>query len=215
MKFDKNILKLYAVTDRTWTGKKSIYEQIESAIKGGVTCVQLREKKLSHDEFLKEALEIKKICQKYNIPLLINDNVKIAIACDADGIHVGQNDMTVKKVRELVGDKMILGVSTQTIEQAISAEKDGADYLGVGAVFASSTKPEANIIPHERLKKIAESVKIPVVAIGGIQKHNIIELARTGIAGVALISAIFSKKNIEKECNEILESVSLMLKNKN
>lgn len=215
MKFDKNILKLYAVTDRTWTEKKSIYEQIESAIKGGVTCVQLREKKLSHDEFLKEALEIKKICQKYNIPLLINDNVKIAIACDADGIHVGQNDMTVKKVRELVGDKMILGVSTQTIEQAISAEKDGADYLGVGAVFASSTKPEANIIPHERLKKIAESVEIPVVAIGGIQKHNIIELARTGIAGVALISAIFSKKNIEKECNEILESVSLMLKNKN
>ncbi len=204
MKFDKGMMLLYAVTDRTWTGKKTLYEQVESALKGGVTCVQLREKELSYDDFLGEAIELKGLCKKYNIPFIINDNVDIAVNCGADGVHIGQNDMTALEVRAKIGDKMILGVSVQTAEQAILAQRSGADYLGVGAIFATSTKLDADSVSRQMLKAICEAVSIPVVAIGGINKHNISQLAGTGIDGVALVSAIFAAENIQSECKELL-----------
>lgn len=203
MKLDKSHMLLYAVTDRAWAIKQSLIEQIEDALKGGATCIQLREKNLSHDEFLKEALQVKELCKKYNVPFIINDNVEIAIECKADGIHVGQGDMAVDKVRSLVGKDMIIGVSTQTVEQAIQAEKDGADYLGVGAVFSTSTKLDANAVSHDTLRKICEEVNIPVVAIGGINKNNIEKLSNTKINGVAIISGIFAADNIEEECKTL------------
>lgn len=211
MKCDKKTMLLYAVTDRAWIGKQSLYEQIEYALKGGVTCVQLREKELSFDDFLKEAFEIKELCKKYNVPFFINDNVEIAIACKADGIHVGQNDMQAQNVRQLIGDNMILGVSAQTVEQALLAEKQGADYLGVGAVFTTSTKQDADYVPYDELKKICNTVNIPVVAIGGIYKHNIMELSNSGVDGVALVSAIFAQENIEKASYELLSLASEMV----
>lgn len=211
MKCDKKTMLLYAVTDRAWIGKQSLYEQVEYALKGGVTCVQLREKELSFDDFLKEAFEIKELCKKYNVPFFINDNVEIAIACKADGIHVGQNDMQAQNVRQLIGDNMILGVSAQTVEQALLAEKQGADYLGVGAVFTTSTKQDADYVPYDELKKICNTVNIPVVAIGGIYKHNIMELSNSGVDGVALVSAIFAQENIEKASYELLSLASEMV----
>lgn len=211
MKCDKNTMLLYAVTDRAWVGKQTLYEQVESALKGGVTCVQLREKELDYENFLKEAVKIKELCKKYNAPFFINDNVELAIACRAVGIHVGQHDMEVKKVRELVGGDMILGVSAQTVEQAKKAEQEGADCLGVGAVFTTSTKLDADFVPFETLKEICNAVTIPVVAIGGIYKHNIMNLAGSGIDGVALVSAIFAAKDIEKECKELYSLSKKML----
>ena len=213
MKFDKNTMLLYAVTDRAWTGKQSLYEQVESALKGGVTCVQLREKELTYEDFLKEAFEIKALCKKYNVPFFINDNVEVAIACKADGIHVGQLDMLVKNVRDFIGKDMILGVSAQTVEQAIKAEKEGADCLGVGAVFSTSTKLDADYVPFETLKEICNAVNIPVVAIGGIYKNNIMELKGSGIDGIALVSAIFSAEDIENECKELSSLSKEMLSN--
>ena len=203
MKCDKNTLLLYAVTDRAWVGKQTLCEQVESALKGGVTCVQLREKELCYEDFLKEAFEIKSLCKKYNVPFFINDNVEVAIACKADGIHVGQHDMQAKNVRKLIGKDMILGVSAQTVEQAKKAEQEGADCLGVGAVFTTSTKLDADFVSFETLKEICNAVTIPIVAIGGIYKHNIMELAGSGIDGIALVSAIFSAEDIEKECKEL------------
>ncbi|MFI3238619.1 MAG: thiamine phosphate synthase [Lachnospiraceae bacterium] len=213
MKCDKDIMLLYAVTDRAWIGIRSLYEQVECALKGGVTCVQLREKELYGDDFLKEAFEIKKLCRKYNVPFFINDNVEIAIACKADGIHVGQRDMQVQNVRQLIGDNMILGVSAQTVEQALLAEKQGADYLGVGAVFTTKTKHDADYVPYDELKKICNAVNIPVVAIGGIYKHNIMELSNSGVDGVALVSAIFAQEDIENACKELSElSLAMVIK---
>lgn len=199
----KKAMCLYAVTDRTWTKKQTLIEQVEDAIKGGVTCVQLREKDLPDAEFLKEAIEMKKLCAKYNVPFIINDNVDVAIKCGADGIHVGQSDMQAKNVRELVGDKMILGVSAQTVEQALTAQEAGADYLGVGAVFPTSTKNDADDVSHDTLRAICSAVDIPVVAIGGINKSNIMELKGTGVDGVALVSAIFAADDIKAECEEL------------
>lgn len=199
----KKAMCLYAVTDRAWTGKQTLPEQIEDAIKGGVTCVQLREKDLTDDEFLKEAIGIKKLCEKYGVPFIINDNVDVAIKCGADGIHVGQSDMQAKNVRELMGDKMIVGVSAQTVEQALAAQAAGADYLGVGAVFHTDTKSDADDVSHDTLCKICSAVDIPVVAIGGINKGNIMELKGTGVDGVALVSAIFAADDIENECKEL------------
>ncbi len=199
----KKVMCLYAVTDRAWTGRQTLIEQVEDAIKGGVTCVQLREKDMSDDEFLKEALEIKEICKKYSVPFIINDNVELAIKCGADGIHVGQSDMQAKNVRGLIGKEMILGVSAQTVEQAVEAQNAGADYLGVGAVFPTSTKNDADDVSRDTLRKICSTVDIPVVAIGGINKGNIMELKGTDIDGVALVSAIFAADDIEKECKDI------------
>lgn len=198
---------LYAVTDRSWVGKQTLYEQVESALKGGATCVQLREKELDEAAFLEEAVEMKKLCAKYGVPFIINDNVQIAMRCGADGVHVGQSDMAAGNVRKAVGDKMIVGVSAQTVEQALAAEKAGADYLGVGAVFPTSTKSDAREVSRQTLKDICAAVDIPVTAIGGINKDNIAELSGTGVDGVALVSAIFAAEDIEEEC-KILKKLS-------
>lgn len=203
MKCSKETMRLYAVTDRSWLHGKTVFQQVEEALKGGVTCVQLREKGLSEEEFLKEACEMKALCKRYQVPLFINDNVKIAIACKADGVHVGQGDMEVSKVRDLVGKDMMIGVSARTVEQAVKAEKNGADCLGVGAVFTTSTKLDANAISHETVKEICKAVSIPVVAIGGISKQNILKLKGSGVDGVALVSAIFAKNDITAECLEL------------
>lgn len=166
MKCEKETMLLYAVTDRAWTGKQTLMEQVEAALKGGATCVQLREKELDEASFLQEAMEMKALCERYGVPFIVNDNVDIAIKCKADGIHVGQKDMEAGNVRALVGEGMIIGVSTQTVEQAIAAEKAGADYLGVGAMFSTTTKLDAFEVSHETAKAICEAVSIPVVAIG-------------------------------------------------
>lgn len=203
MKFDKESMRLYAVTDRSWLNGRTLSMQVEEALRGGATCVQLREKKLCEEDFLREAIEIRELCRKYSAPFFINDNIDVAIACESDGIHVGQGDMDAGEVRKLVGDNVILGVSVQTVEQAVEAEKNGADYVGVGAVFNTYTKSDADLVSNDTLKAICRATSIPVVAIGGICKHNIMELKGSGIDGVALVSAIFSKEDIEKECREL------------
>lgn len=203
MKCSKETMLLYAVTDRAWTGKQSLEEQAEAALKGGVTCLQLREKELDEEEFLKEAIELKRLCAAYHVPFIVNDNVEIAVKCRADGIHVGQEDMETGKVRALAGPEMMIGVSVQNPEQAAAAQEAGADYLGVGAVFGTATKPDAIDVPLETLKKICETVSIPVVAIGGISKANMYRLSGLGADGAALVSAIFSAGDIEQECREL------------
>ena len=196
-------MQLYAVTDRAWLHGKTLYEQVEAALKGGVTCVQLREKELDDDTFLSEAVSIAALCRQYGVPFFINDNVEIAVKCHADGIHVGQEDMAASQVRERVGDDMMIGVSVHTVQEALDAVKAGADCLGVGAMFSTSTKADADVLPMSVLKDICDAVDIPVVAIGGIGKHNIGQLAGTGVDGVALVSAIFSADDIENECREL------------
>lgn len=205
MTCDKNAMLLYAVTDRAWTGEKTLYQQVEDALRGGVTCVQLREKDLDEHAFLAEAKAMKSLCQAYSVPFIIDDNVDIAIQCGADGIHVGQHDMQAQDVRRLIGDTMILGISVQTAEQAVLAEKNGADYLGVGAVFPTSTKPDADAVSRDTLTAICKAVSIPVVAIGGIDAHNLMGLSGTGIDGVALVSAIFSSTEIKQACRNLRE----------
>lgn len=200
MKCDKKTMLLYAVTDRAWVGKQSLYEQVESALKGGATCVQLREKELDEEAFLKEAIEISALCKQYGVPFFINDNVEIAVKCHADGIHVGQEDMEAIQVRQRVGKDMIIGVSVHSVEEALEAVRNGADCLGVGAMFSTSTKTDVNILPKETIRAICDAVDIPVVAIGGIGKTNISRLAGTGVDGVALVSAIFGAEDIENEC---------------
>ena len=203
MNFDKSFMLLYAVTDRAWTGKNTLYQQVEQALEGGITCLQLREKELPEEEFLREARQIKELCGRYKVPFIINDNVDVAIKCGADGIHVGQHDMAAANVRSAIGSDMILGVSAQTVEQAIEAERSGADYLGVGSVFTTSTKLDADFVSREELVNICKAVSIPVVAIGGIYSHNILQLKGTGVDGVALVSAIFSSNDIRSECRAL------------
>ena len=203
MKCDKNLLLLYAVTDRSWVGKLTLFEQVELALRGGATCIQLREKELNESAFLEEAIAMKRLCQAYRVPFIIDDNVEVAIRSGADGIHVGQHDRKAGNVRKLVGDGMILGVSAQTVAQAVLAEKSGADYLGVGAVFSTTTKLDAETVSLETLKAICQAVSIPVVAIGGIGRQNIPRLAGTGVDGVALVSAIFGSPDIEAECRRL------------
>jgi thiamine-phosphate pyrophosphorylase len=187
---------LYAVTDRTWLGKNSLEEQVEDVLKAGATFLQLREKDMPFDDFLQEAKSMKKIAEHYHVPFVIDDNIEIALACGADGVHVGQSDRSAREVRSLIGKDKILGVSAQTVEQAIQAEKDGADYLGVGAVFSTSTKLDADSVTFDTLKEICSSVSIPVVAIGGISEQNILQLKGSGADGVAVISAIFAKPDV-------------------
>lgn len=205
MRCKKDTMLLYAVTDRSWTGAQTLYQQVERALKGGVTCVQLREKDLPEAEFLAQAREIGDLCRAYGVPFIINDNVEIALACGADGVHVGQSDMAAGRVRAAVGGGMMIGVSARTVEEALAAQRAGADYLGVGAVFATSTKLDAEAVSRQTLKDICAAVDIPVAAIGGIGKDNILELSGTGIDGVALVSAIFGAEDIEGRCRELRE----------
>lgn len=200
MKCDKQNMLLYAVTDRAWVGKQSLCEQVEAALRGGVTCVQLREKELDEEAFLAEAKEVSALCRRYGVPFFVNDNVDIAIACGADGVHVGQEDMAAAQVRRRVGDGMMIGVSVHSVEEAVEAVKNGADCLGVGAMFSTSTKADASVLPREVLRDICNAVDVPVVAIGGIGKGNLMQLAGTGVDGVALVSAIFGAADIEAEC---------------
>ena len=210
----KKDLLLYAVTDRSWLGEETLYEQVEKALKGGATFIQLREKELDEEHFLEEAIALKELCHKYHVPFVINDNVKIAKKMDADGVHVGQSDMEADDVRKILGDDKILGVSAQTVEQAVLAEKMGADYLGVGAVFSTSTKKDASAISKERVKAICEAVHIPVIAIGGITADNILTLKGSGICGIAVVSAIFAAKDIEDATGVLLEKTTAMVNDK-
>ncbi len=207
MRLDKKHMFLYAVTDRAWVGTKSLYEQVKEALENGVTCVQLREKELDESDFLKEAKQISALCKEYKVPFIVNDNVDIAIACKADGIHIGQEDMELTNVRKLVGEDMIIGVSANTVEEAIKAQEGGADYIGIGAVFATSTKTDVDVLSFETLKSICEAVDIPTVAIGGIKKDNICKLKGSGIDGVAVVSAIFAAKDIATATKELLLEV--------
>lgn len=203
-------MMLYAVTDAAWTGKKTLTEQVEEAMKGGITFLQLREKHLSKEEFLKEAIEIKDLAQKYQIPFVINDEIEIAQEAGADGVHVGQDDMPVEEVRKILGKDKIIGVSAHNVEEAVRAERGGADYLGVGAVYPTSTKENASAVSMEEMKKICQTVSIPVVAIGGIKKNNMKVLTGTGVDGIAVVSAIFAAKDIRKAAGELLEAVKEM-----
>ena len=203
MRCDKRHMLLYAVTDRAWIGTQTLYQQVEAALKGGATCVQLREKELDEAAFLQEAKELCALCRRYGVPFIVNDNVDVAQACGADGVHVGQEDMKAGEVRRRVGEDMILGVSVHTVEEARRAVRDGADYLGLGAVFPTSTKTDADQMSNETLRDICGAVEIPVVAIGGLNRDNILRLSGSGVDGVALVSAIFGAEDIEAACREL------------
>lgn len=209
--FNRENLLLYAVTDRSWTENQTLYEQLEDALIGGVTCVQLREKNLSEEDFIQEAVEIRELCRKYNVPLIINDNLNVAIKSNADGIHVGQEDVSAAEIRKLVGDNFIIGVTAKTVEQAKKAENDGADYIGVGAVFPSPTKTNAIRINNEQLNEICSSVSIPAVAIGGISLDNITELSGCKMSGVAVVSAIFAADDIKTTVQELKRTVQNLI----
>ena len=203
MRCDRKTMRLYAVTDRAWVGQGTLGDQVEQALRGGVTCVQLREKSLGVPAILVEAEEIGALCRSYGVPFLINDRVEIALQCGANGVHVGQKDRAAREVRRLLGPNRILGVSARTVEQAVQAERDGADYLGVGAVFSTSTKADAMPVSYETLQAICRAVSIPVVAIGGIQRENLLSLAGSGVDGVALVSAIFAAPDVETASREL------------
>ena len=204
-------LLLYAITDRYWLNGRRLYDDVEKALRGGATMLQLREKELDEESFFKEAVELQELCRRYKVPFIVNDNVDIALQMGADGIHVGQHDMEAADVRRLIGPDKILGVSAQTVEQAILAEKMGADYLGVGAVFPTGSKDDADDVSHETLEQICRSVSIPVVAIGGITVDNISELSGRGLAGVSVISAIFAQPDIEAATRRLLEETRNMI----
>lgn len=200
MKFDNHLLRLYAVTDRSWQNGQTLCEQVEASLQGGVTCVQLREKHPNAQTLLREALQIKELCRRYGALFIINDDVGLALNCGADGVHIGQHDMDARQARRLIGEAMLLGVSASTKEQAIAAADAGADYLGVGAVFPTATKDDADYVDINTLRDICASSQIPVVAIGGISGENMHRLSGLGLAGVALVSAIFSHPDITQRC---------------
>ena len=212
MKCDKKNLLLYAVTDRHWLEGRKLIDVVKESLDGGVTMVQLREKTLEEGKFLEEAKELQTLCRERHIPFIVNDNVDIAQAMDADGVHVGQDDMETMDVRAKLGPDKIIGVSAHTVEEALLAEKQGADYLGVGAVFPTSSKSDVDVMPYETLKAICEAVSIPVVAIGGIGRENVSRLAGSGICGVAVISAIYAQKDIRAAAADLKTAVEEMLK---
>lgn len=201
---DKSSMRLYAVTDRAWLKEKQTLPQaVEEALKGGATFIQLREKSTTHKEFKELALEIKKICEQYSVPFVINDNVSLAKEVDADGVHVGQSDMEVKNAREILGADKIIGVSAATVEDALTAERHGADYIGVGAVFHTDTKTDAKPVTADEIKEITGAVTIPVVAIGGICLDNVAQLKNLGLDGIAVVSAIFAQNDIYAASKEL------------
>ena len=196
MRFERDMLLLYAVTDRAWTGKQSLDEQVEEALQGGVTLVQLREKRLSKEQLIEEARRITALCHRYGVPLIVNDDYEAALAAGADGVHVGIEDTPVAAIRARAGKDFIIGATAKTVEQAQRAEREGADYLGVGAVFPSPTKRNAIRITNKQLRTICASVTIPAVAIGGITQKNVASLKGSDMAGIAVVSAIFGADNI-------------------
>ena len=212
MRLKREDLRLYAVTDRRWLGEKTLKEAVKEALKGGATFIQLREKNMDRDEILKEAFEIKELCGLYGAPFVIHDDVDMALACDADGVHVGQKDMEASEARKRLGSGKIIGVSVRTVEQAAAAEAAGADYLGVGAVFSTGSKADAERITKETLKDICSAVDIPVIAIGGVNSENVKGLAGTGVCGAAVISAIFGADDIKKAAGELAAGIDEMLK---
>lgn len=214
MRLDKNSLKLYAVTDRKWLKGSSLEEEVEKAVRAGVTMVQLREKHMEFAELVTLAKKIGAVVHKYNIPLIINDDIEAALASGADGVHVGQDDICASEARQKIGSSMILGVSAVTAEMALEAERCGADYIGAGAVFSTSTKEDAKIMSFDELKRICDSVSIPVVAIGGITEENIMELSGSGIAGAAVVSAIFAKEDVTVSSARLLTLIEKMLSSK-
>ena len=196
MRFDKRSLLLYAVTDRSWLGEKTLAQQVEASLQGGVTMVQLREKSLDRESFRAEGLELKKICRRYGVPLLINDELEIACDITAAGVHVGQEDMEAVRAREMLGPNKIVGVSAHTVEEALAAQAAGADYLGLGAAFPTGTKDDVDVMPGEVMRAICEAVDIPCVAIGGIGPQTMPELACRGLAGVSVVSAIYAADDV-------------------
>ena len=211
MKCAEQDLLLYAVTDRHWLNGRSLRDVVEESLRGGVTMLQLREKSLAEPAFLAEARELQALCRDYHVPFIVNDNVDIALAMDADGVHVGQSDMEAGDVRAKLGPDKIIGVSAQTVAQALQAEAHGADYLGVGAVFPTGSKADAKEVEWDVLREICQAVSIPVVAIGGITRENVTELAGTGICGVAVISAIYAQEDIPAAAKNLKNTVKEML----
>lgn len=211
MKCGKKELQLYAITDRHWLNGRSLYEVVKESLDGGVTFLQLREKQLDEDHFLEEAKKLQGLCSEYNVPFIINDNVEIALAINADGVHIGQSDMEMKEAREKLGPDKIIGVSAHTKEEALLAQAQGADYLGVGAVFPTSSKDDAESVSYETLKAICEVVSIPVVAIGGITRENLHQLSGSGISGISVISAIYAQSDIKEAARELKQCVQEIL----
>lgn len=198
MNCSREMMRLYAVTDRSWLNGQTLYEQVEQALKGGVTLVQLREKGLGAEQFLQEARQIQQLCHRFGVPLIINDSIEVALAVDADGVHLGQDDANAAQARQLLGKDKIIGVSAHNVQEALQAVQDGADYLGSGAVFGSGTKTNVSTLPMQTLREICSAVPIPVVAIGGITEQNLQHLSGSGISGAAVVSAIFAQENIEE-----------------
>ncbi|MDY3758273.1 MAG: thiamine phosphate synthase [Treponema sp.] len=208
---NKDALSLYGITDRYWLNGRPLIHDVQLALEGGVTMIQLREKNLDEESFYREAIEIKELCKKFHVPFIINDNVELAKKVDADGIHVGQNDMAAQDVRAIIGPDKILGVSTQTVEEALLAQKMGADYLGVGAVFPTGSKDDCWVLSHDLCREICSAVTIPVVAIGGINLGNISKLSGLGFSGISLISAIFGQNDIKSATMKLKEEVSKII----
>ncbi len=211
MRFNEKMLLLYAVTDRAWVGRQTLPEQIEDALKGGATIVQLREKKLNEEEFVQEAVKVRDLCHRYNVPLIINDNVEVALKSGADGVHVGIEDTPVAEIRRRVSSDFIIGATCKTVEQAKAAEAAGADYVGVGAVFPSPTKTDAVRITSEQLREIVASISIPAVAIGGISYDNVCRIRGSSVSGIAVVSAIFGAEDIEKATELLKERVKAVV----
>ena len=214
MRFDRKQLLLYAVTNRVHAKEESLYRQVEKALSGGLTCVQLREKYMEGEELLREAVKLRELCHSYGVPLIINDDLDVALRAGADGVHVGQEDMPAGEIRKLAGDDFIIGVTAKTVEQAQKAQADGADYIGVGAVFPSPTKKGAIRITKEQLRDICASVDIPAVAIGGVSLDNMEELRGSGMAGFAVVSAIFAAGDIRAEAERLREKSESIVQEK-
>ena len=206
----KEAMKLYLVTDRTWLGSKTLAEAVEESVGAGATFVQLREKNIPFDRFVKEAIKVKEVTDRYGVPFVINDNIDVAILVDADGVHIGQSDEDISSVRKRLGQDKIIGLSAHTVEEAVEAQNAGADYIGVGAIFGTTSKADAQGVSLEELKQITGAVTIPVVAIGGINEQNVLELKNTNVDGIAVISAILEKNNIKEASEHLLELVNLL-----
>ena len=203
MRINKSDMLLYAVTDRCGKDYDEFISRVETALKNGVTCLQLREKNLDYADFLREAQTVKALCNKYNVPFIINDNVALALEIGADGVHVGQEDMNALDVRKAAEDRLIVGVSAHNVKEALEAQAAGADYLGCGSVFTTGTKSNVTSLGFDELKRICSSVDVPVVAIGGINAGNVLNLAGSGIDGVAVASAIFGAHDVAPACSEL------------